>query len=123
MADETFGISIIEAQASGLPVVGIAEGAMVDRVPDSLGRTGPIGDGAAMARNIAELWAGDHRAMGLRARAHAEQFSWRQSMERLFGDIYVRALARATGGQPQAQAAPVAAPQQRVEAAKALADA
>ena len=35
MADETFGISIIEAQASGLPVVGVAAGAMVDRVTDA----------------------------------------------------------------------------------------
>ncbi|MBA2466141.1 MAG: glycosyltransferase, partial [Sphingomonas sp.] len=28
MADETFGVSIVEAQASGLPVVGVAAGAM-----------------------------------------------------------------------------------------------
>jgi glycosyltransferase involved in cell wall biosynthesis len=35
MADETFGLSIVEAQASGLPVVGAAAGAMIDRVtPD-----------------------------------------------------------------------------------------
>ena len=32
MADETFGVSIVEAQASGLPVVGVAAGAMLDRV-------------------------------------------------------------------------------------------
>ena len=35
MADETFGISIIEAQASGLPVVGVAAGAMIDRVTEA----------------------------------------------------------------------------------------
>ena len=44
MADETFGISIVEAQASGLPVVGIAAGAMIDRVTDATGRLGPVGD-------------------------------------------------------------------------------
>ncbi len=91
MADETFGISIIEAQASGLPVVGIGAGAMLDRVPRELGRTGPINDPAAMAANIVAVWAGDPRAMGERARAHAEQFSWAQSMTRLFDEVYVRA--------------------------------
>lgn len=93
MADETFGISIVEAQASGLPVVGIAEGAMVDRVPDSLGRTGPIGDADAMAANIVDVWNADHRAMGGRARAHVAQFSWDQAMETLFGTVYARARA------------------------------
>ena len=52
MADETFGVSIVEAQASGLPVVGVAAGAMVDRVTNATGRLGPVGDAAAMARNI-----------------------------------------------------------------------
>ena len=68
MADETFGISIIEAQASGLPVVGVAAGAMVDRVDDSIGRLGPVGDSAAMAANILDLWSGDVPAVRARAR-------------------------------------------------------
>jgi alpha-1,6-mannosyltransferase len=95
MADETFGVSIIEAQASALPVVGIAAGAMVDRVPDSLGRTGPIEDSEAMAKNIAAVWASDHRAMGDMARRHVAQFSWDQGIERLFGTVYVRARSAA----------------------------
>src|SRR5438309_7436190 len=71
MADETFGISIIEAQASGLPVVGIAAGAMIDRVTASVGRLGPVGDTDAMARNIADVWASDRMAMARNARAEA----------------------------------------------------
>ena len=102
MADETFGISIIEAQASGLPVVGVASGAMVDRVPPGLGLVGAVGCAEAMARNIVEVLAGDMELMGEQARAHALQFSWDQSMERLFGHVYRDALARASArvGQP-----------------------
>ena len=94
MADETFGVSIIEAQASGLPVVGVAAGAMLDRVSDHTGRLGPVGDSAAMASNILAIWNGDRRAMGERARTHALQFSWEHSMDDLFGRVYPAALAR-----------------------------
>jgi alpha-1,6-mannosyltransferase len=95
MADETFGISIIEAQASGLPVVGVAAGAMVDRVPWGLGLVGEVDDAAVMASNILAILAGDVQAMSERAREHALQFSWDQSMERLFGRVYRTALAQA----------------------------
>src|SRR5204863_9707665 len=88
MADEPFGISIIEAQASGLPVVGVAAGAMVDRVPQGLGLVGEVDDAAVMASNIMTVLAGDMQAMGERAREHALQFSWGESMERLFGRVY-----------------------------------
>ena len=64
MANETFGISVIEAQASGLPVVGVAAGAMVDRVTDGIGRIGPVDDAEAMARNLVEMWRGDMRGDG-----------------------------------------------------------
>ena len=96
MADETFGISVIEAQASGLPVVGVAAGAMVDRVTPKIGRVGPVADAEAMARNLVDVWNGDHRAMGEAAWHHAQQFSWRESMDQLFGSLYPRALHRAS---------------------------
>ncbi len=95
MADETFGISVIEAQASGLPVVGVAAGAMIDRITPALGRLGPIDDSAAMARSLAELWGGDRATMKAAAVEHARQYDWRSSMAALFGEIYPAALARA----------------------------
>ena len=104
MADETFGVSIVEAQASGLPVVGVAAGAMIDRVTAATGRLGPVGNAAAMAKNILAVLGGDRAAMGAAARANALSFSWERSMEILFGDVYPRALARA---QARAQAEPV----------------
>ena len=94
MADETFGVSIVEAQASGLPVVGVAAGAMLDRVTRSMGRLGPVGDSEAMARNIVELWNGDRARMAEEARVQALQFSWDHSMEALFGEVYPAAFAR-----------------------------
>ncbi|MES2136875.1 MAG: glycosyltransferase [Pseudomonadota bacterium] len=94
MADETFGVSIVEAQASGLPVVGVAAGAMLDRVTSATGRLGPVGDAAAMAANILDLWNGDRAAIAAAARAEALRFSWDSSMETLFGDVYPRAFAR-----------------------------
>jgi alpha-1,6-mannosyltransferase len=94
MADETFGVSIIEAQASGLPVVGVAAGAMIDRVTLAVGRLGPVGDAAAMADNILALWEGDRDSMAAAARAHALQFSWDSSMDSLFGRVDPAAFER-----------------------------
>ena len=106
MADETFGVSIVEAQASGLPVVGVAAGAMIDRVTDAVGRLGPVGDAAAMAANIVSVWNGDRRAMADQARARALQFGWDSSMEALFGRVYPAAFARRA---EQVRAAPAGA--------------
>jgi alpha-1,6-mannosyltransferase len=105
MADETFGISIIEAQASGLPVIGVAAGAMIDRVTDAMGRLGPVNNSAAMAENILGVWNGDRSAMARNACEHALQFSWEKSMEALFGTVYPAAFARRAGRRVEAPAA------------------
>ncbi|MCW3845716.1 glycosyltransferase [Sphingomonas sp. LB-2] len=94
MADETFGISVIEAQAAGLPVVGVASGAMPERVPAGLGYLGPAGDADAMAANVLRVWREGPAVIGARARAHAERFDWENSFDRLFHEIYPAAMVR-----------------------------
>jgi alpha-1,6-mannosyltransferase len=80
---ETFAISVIEAQASGLPVVGVDAGALRERVHEGLGFLGPVDDAQAMAANIVRA-ARERARIGPRARAHiAEHFSWSRAFRRL----------------------------------------
>jgi alpha-1,6-mannosyltransferase len=108
MPNETFGVSVIEAQASGLPVVGVSGGAMPERVLPGMGLLGPVADIEAMAANILTVLGQDHRAMGKRARAYVSgEFSWPHSMERLFGTIVPLAIAKAAA-RPLPRVAPTA---------------
>lgn len=96
MPNETFGVSVIEAQASGLPVVGVNGGAMPERVLEGMGLLGPIADVRAMAANIQSVLASNPKAMGERGRAYVSgEYSWPHSMEKLFGTIIPHALTRA----------------------------
>jgi alpha-1,6-mannosyltransferase len=99
MADETFGVSVVEAQASGLPIVGVEAGAMLDRVTPETGRLGPVDDSAAMAANILAVWNGDRAAMQAAACASARNYGWNRTMEALFGCVYPNAFAARTRAQ------------------------
>jgi len=80
---ETFGLSVVEAQASGIPVVGVEAGALVERVPPDAGYLAPVDDVRAMARHI-ELAAAHRRQLGEKSRSHVEQhYSWATTFRRL----------------------------------------
>lgn len=95
MADETFGISIIEAQSAGLPIAGVDGGAMPDRVIKGTGLLGPVGDSAAMAANLLKIVEAGPAIMGTKARAHVlGKFSWANTFNFLLEDIYPKAMRR-----------------------------
>jgi alpha-1,6-mannosyltransferase len=91
---ETFGLAVVEAQACGLPVVGVDAGALRERVLPELGRLGPAGDSQAMAANIVEV-AGCRRSMGEAARRHVltAGYDWDRTFRDLFA-LYRAAIAQ-----------------------------
>lgn len=84
-AHETFGLAVVEAQASGLPVVGVDAGALRERVAPSHGRLGPVGDAKAMAANIVAV-AAQRQMLGAAARRHVLEsgYGWDSTFRRLF---------------------------------------
>ncbi len=73
---ETFGLSVLEAMACGLPVVVRAAEGLAEMVDASVGVAVRLGTSAAFAEAIAALFANDVAALGRAARQRAEANDW-----------------------------------------------
>jgi phosphatidylinositol alpha 1,6-mannosyltransferase len=103
---ETLGLVVLEAMASGLPVVAAPAGGVRDHLRD--GKNGlayPAGDVGAMARamvRLAEDWGLTQR-LARGARRTAEALTWERELDRL--DLIYREVCAAAGNGSGAGAA------------------
>ena len=80
---ETFALSVIEAMACALPVVGVEAGALRERLGNDRGRLVPVDDAAVMAAAMTAVYH-QRYALGAAARRHVvERFSWERTFHRL----------------------------------------
>jgi alpha-1,6-mannosyltransferase len=93
---ETFGLVVLEAMASGIPVVGVDAGGVSELVQPGTGVLAPLAQARALAEAVETLFAMDAAALGARARRTVEQhWSWDQAFRGL-----VATYARLTGHRP-----------------------
>jgi phosphatidylinositol alpha 1,6-mannosyltransferase len=81
---ETFGLTVIEAMASGLPVVTVNAGAVAENVCDRVtGYLAPPNDTDALADSLQTALQSDNRALIQNALQFAQQYSLTKGCERL----------------------------------------
>jgi len=97
-ATDTFGQVILEAQASGLPVVAIAQGGPLSLVRHNLDGLLCVPDPLALAERVLELAASPllRRRLAAAGLIAARKRTWESALERLAGG-YRRALSRTSG--------------------------
>jgi alpha-1,6-mannosyltransferase len=90
---ETFGLSALEALASGTPILTADRGGVAETVSRSgAGVLFPSGNAGALAEGAGRLLAGNLGELGARGRAYVEaHHGWDMVFDRLFG-IYRRIL-------------------------------
>jgi alpha-1,6-mannosyltransferase len=93
---ETFGLSALEALASGTPVLSADRGGVSEQIEASgAGATFASGDSPALSDAAIRLLGADLHCLGRRGRAYAErEHSWDSVFDRIF-DLYRNVLAAA----------------------------
>lgn len=82
---ETFGLVVLEALASGLPVVGAAAGGVGELVTSEVGLTVKPGSVQALAAGIDKLYRSDRARLGANARRIAVgKYDWNVIIPQLF---------------------------------------
>ncbi len=95
---ETFGLVVLEAMASGIPVVGVNAGAVAELVVPGTGLLAEPHSADSLAETVRNLFADDYTAMGRKARQHVtDNYTWDQVLSRLLA--HYREL---TGTRPEA---------------------
>ena len=86
---ETFGLVILEAMASGIPVVAVAAGAFKEIVTESCGLLCAPNNPLAMANAVRELFSQGSLRLGKNARQHVEHhYAWDTVVDSLLGHYH-----------------------------------
>jgi len=90
--NETFGLAVVEAFASGIAVVATRRGGPVELIAPPVGALARPGDSGDLAEKLAQVL--DRRPSARLCRRHAERhFSWDRTFNRLL-EVYARVRER-----------------------------